>query len=185
VGPSGAQSLTDEAKRLLLEMATVAKPLLVTEATKRGIGSSFEDGERLNRLKGEYSDLWSSLDELWRHGYVEKTRPGSAWRFRLTSLGKQAAAALTPTMEKTRAGKHGPEPDIATGKRVESIIKQEFPDETWGREENRGKLRQLLQDNNIEIPPKWNPQGITWLTAEWGLVRSVISNHLKNASRTN
>jgi hypothetical protein len=181
VGPSGAQSLTDEEQRLLLEMAAAAKPLLVTEATNRVIGGSFEGGDR---LKGAYSDLWSSLDALWRQKYSERTGSGSTSRHRLTSLGKQEAAALTLTMEKTRAGKHGPEPDLATGKRVENIIKQEFPDGGWGREENRPKLRQLLQ-NSIEIPPKWKPQRITWLTAEWGLVRSVINNHLKNEARIN
>jgi hypothetical protein len=74
-------------------MAAAAKPLLVTEATNRGIGAVF-DVKSQDRLKGAYSDLWSSLEALRRHGYLERTRPGSAWRYRLTSLGKQAAAAL-------------------------------------------------------------------------------------------
>ena len=133
MGPSGAQSLTDEEKRLLLEMAAAAKPLLVTEATNRGIGAVF-DVKSQDRLKGAYSDLWSSLDALRRHGYLERTHYSySTSRYRLTSLGKQAAAALAATAALT-ATTEKPADLFETREQREAVYQRACQDKGSGKE---------------------------------------------------
>ena len=163
----GPLLLTDDGKRLVLELAAAGKPFLLVRSLS-GTGLSFEGG---GRLRGE--GLYSGIQELKLAGYVYLERRGTnVWYGQLTPRGRAAAAKLAeppsapPAKVTVGAKRRGRTQNLELHANVAGIVRDMGLDEG----QLAGRLDDIcerLDDAHIPHPSGWPKGGWGLMTVGW------------------